>query len=202
MRVTHQIIGTPPARLHRALMVIGGRLYPLAAKTPAFRAQPERLRISCVFLALSVRDALRSAGFQAEVRSVALAVEKAGVRQVVIGSPADRDAGPGSWAGHLVVLAEGFLIDPSVGQARRPEWKDLTDILTAPCFDPPRAGSLDEQPMTLLSALIGRQEGVRMLWYDSPENQRWEKGGDARPDRRYRLVEKLTAALRQGEAAR
>ncbi len=193
--ITHVILGQPPAPLRTALSVIGERLYGLTAKTPIFRDTPDRIATSCVFLSLVVCDTLRQAGFTAEPRPCALAVEKRGVHQLVIGNPTDKDANAWSWAGHLIVCAEGVLIDPSLGQARRPEWPRLPDIAAAPLFTPPRDGSLDNRPMPLLSAMIHAAEGFRALWFDTPENTRWIGSPDTQPDRRRRLADKLSLAI-------
>ena len=162
-----------------------------------------------------VRDFLYRVGFRdADVRACALFMvgrrpgEAEPVHRLGIGDPR---LGPGDnviwrdfeqrWNGHAVVVTQGFLIDPTLYQAQRPQhWPGLPGMVCTPL------NTTDDEPYMGLPILAG-SEGVAengvdtaIVWLDQPLNTGWQTSPDyKRKHERRRISEMLVGAFGKWE---
>jgi hypothetical protein len=186
------VVGDPPAKLWKALAVIADALH------PGFDLHPEivpgKSKESCVLCSLTVRVFLRAIGIEAKVAPVTVIMwaDQNGRRLHSLGighSENQRLPDDGYWSGHLVVTAEGFVIDTTLYSARREQWPDLADMVALPI----NRSADDESKIFGLDQLAGatiaddeRGYSFNIGWLDNPKNKRWREGPDAR-DRARRL---------------
>ncbi|MBK1666738.1 hypothetical protein CKO28_01590 [Rhodovibrio sodomensis] len=190
----HQQIGElvaftdPPSDLLPILRVIGHDLHRILGKK---NSVPEgRSRRSCIWASLTVRDLLRHSGFpDAEVAPCLLRIQ--GVdpeaelrRELVIGEEPDNPGDPG-WTGHLVVIARDWMIDPTLGQARRPWWRKLPEIAATPTID----------PADRISFILSADRTTAVEWVARPDLDDWQTAPDAARERRLVEVRKLARKL-------
>jgi hypothetical protein len=102
--------GPPPVNLLKALA--GDRHWNA-------RLIPGVSKRSCILVSLAIREFLEAIGIAAEVRPVATLIRAyEGERQLHslgIGQPLDPSpAPPKKWTGHMVTIAEGWLIDATL----------------------------------------------------------------------------------------
>lgn len=199
--------GTPPAKLAKALAVVATELHQTFAVQP-FMAHPDKSKESCVLSSLAVRDFLWKVGFKraevAPVYIVVRALREDGTEIHSVGC-GDHNVFPiqtrhhghvtdtaTHWSGHMVVLVNGWLIDPTVYQAKRQQWPELAGMMAAPLFDDPFAHGGD---LPLLSGFQAKQphDGSTLLlsWWHQPHNTRWRGGGDCEKDRRAPVVKAM-----------
>lgn len=178
--------GTPPAKLKAALDVIGLYMIPLYKMTPDLRPGAEK--DSCILMSLIVRDFLRAVGIKAKVRSVTAvikATDKDGkeIWSVGIGS-GEAEPEPGRWDGHLVVEADGWLIDPTIGQARRKYWADLPSMIAMPLY----------KELDSIAGGTATVDGTRidLMWFPR-KDESWRTAPDAGSDRRKWVVDALVS---------
>ena len=190
------VIGTPPAKLAKALAVIADTLH------PAFEAQPRIIpgisKESCVLCSLTVRDFLRAIGFDravvAPVVTLMWATERGEqLHSLGIGVPDDPREPGNRWIGHMVVVVAGRLIDTTLYHTLRPQWPDLTGMISvplAPTQHKPFAYGLKLIAGTDISE-PGRDYNFCMAWLDNPTNRTYRSGGDYERERRLPVVHKL-----------
>lgn len=182
----------PPPRLVQALAVIATHLHPTLDVSPL--ASPGKSKESCILCSLVVRDFLFRGGFRdAELRPVVVvmqALDEDGglIHSLGIGNP----KGPspkitGRWDGHAVVIAEGWLIDTTLYQAKRPAWPELPGMVAVPLVKPGR----DLFGLPLLAGASAKGEDgsdIDMGWLDQPTNKKWRAAPDAQRVRQRRRV--------------
>lgn len=180
-------------RLVQALAVISEYLHPSLESLKL--AQPGRSYESCILCSLVIRDFLFRGGFRnVEFRPVVCvmqAVDKEGapIHSLGIGNPKGPDpAITGRWDGHAVVIVDGWLIDTTLYQAKRPAWSHLPGMMAVPVNDKPR--DLFNLPM-LAGITADGPDGIEIdvAWLDQPTNKKWRTAPDAnRPHARRRVV--------------
>jgi len=204
------IIGEPPARLGKALAVIGDALHP--SFDLRSRIVPGKSKESCVLCALTVRDFLREIGFaDARVAPVICVIwalqDGKQLHSLGMGAPDNPKArGPHHWRGHLVTVAADWLIDCTLYPSARPAWPDLPGMIAVPLFAP--AARTRPLPMYDLDAIasIGGQDPENpgyefaIAWLDNPKNRGWRRGPDARDSVRRAPVIRHMLARFNGEA--
>jgi hypothetical protein len=202
--------GIPPLKLLKALAVISEHLHPEFDRN--VRLVHGISKRSCVLASLAVRDFLEAIGIEAHVRPVATAIRAlegdTPLHSLGIGKPLDpRPAPPGLWSGHMVVIAQDWLIDTTLYQCvDRPAWRGNLSPMIAVKVDP-------EAPVTIPPEL-GERQGLQNLaatflmhedednpgynyifgqvWYDVPDNTGWRTGPDAtHRNRRIKVVRRL-----------
>lgn len=189
-----------PQRLLDALAIIETELHPAFDRQPWLREWGYSKQ-SCLLASLAVRDFLREIGFaDAKVRSVAVVMraELAGreLHSVGIGLP-DDVAPEGRFAGHIVTVIPSarLLIDTTLYQAIRPQWRGcLTGMMAVPYGAPRDTLMFGLAPFA--AALIAEDtDGFNMsiVWLDRRNNKTWRNGGDNEELRRVAVV----AALRE-----
>ena len=191
------VIGTPPAKLWKALAVIAEGLHPGFEADP--RIKPGISKNSCVLTSLTVRDFLRGIGFVnarvAPVSTIMWATERGKeLHSLGIGDPEDARDIDGHWTGHMVVLVSGHLIDTTLYHTRRPAWPDLPGMIAVPLAPKEK----ERRQWKGLDILTGteitdpeRDYIFSVGWFDNPRNTRWRGGGDTERERRKPVVTKL-----------
>lgn len=160
----------------------------------------------CIRSSLIVRDYLVALGFAAKVRSVGLVIRAwqygrelhsagVGVRamQVAQGYKPPPVVG-GGWDGHLVVVVddrEQVLIDPSIGQARRPQWSDLPSMIIAPTIAPGNRHKVGGAMAVVTNTRPAEDYRMMITWLPNFGNKVWQDSPEAAPDRRDVTVRDL-----------
>lgn len=187
------VVGHPPAKLLKALAVIASDLHQ-SYDADGWIA-PGKSKESCILASLTVRDFLKRVGFKdAACRSVCMVVRalKDGeeVHSLGTGHPEHKAIGNG-WDGHLVVVAQGFLIDATVYQMKRPPWPELPGMIALPLIDkklepvfglPVLSGIEGCDPVTL--------NNVDLVWLDRGDGS-WRTAPDCERDRRAGVVARM-----------
>src|SRR3954466_12888014 len=184
---------TAPPKLLKALAVIARDLHP--------RLQIEGFAThgQCILCALTVRDFLQDIGFHdAKAASVAFTVQaerngqplhSLGIR--VPGTKPQSD----KWNGHLVTVLPktGWLIDPTLYNAVRPQWPVLTGMAAIPLFKPV---ALNKQ-MRALAGFTCREGDVTTTagWYTRTNNGQWTNAPDTIGHRRTATVASMVSAF-------
>lgn len=152
-----------------------------------------RARGSCVLCSLIVRDVLENNGIDAHVEPVisTCSISKTDCRTYVIGDP-DMQKVPGRWAGHLVVISDEYLIDPTIGAMKRDylpvDWPDMWVVAIT-------EADYENQPFISQNLMTERNypgSDRAILYYRCAENTAWKNGPDARKLRRNPLAKKLS----------
>ena len=190
------LLADPPARTRAALDLIGDRLHPELAKHPKVGARSQQ---ACILAALTVRDLLLAAGQRARVRPCRVQIlrrdpEGTPTHELVIGDPDDTHAS-GHWNGHMIVETGELAIDPTLGQARRPQWPDLPLMLALPTLSS-RGGVDDADPPgdAPITHLRSADRDVEVRWWPL-DDKSWTGAPDARAQRRRKAVQNLAQKL-------
>jgi hypothetical protein len=147
---------------------------------------------------LTARDFLRRIGFpNARVKSVRLLLRAyEGTQEVYsmgVGYPV-ASVPPGTWDGHLVVTLpdEGFLIDTTLYEMLRPQWRDRLKPMMAVPLCP--VNEVKDGRKRLALALGPDEHLFFADWFAAPENKGWRNKAD-QYQRHWRnlAVAKLTA---------
>lgn len=184
----------PPPRLAKALTVIGSQL------RGRLLIEGYATKDSCILTALVVRDVLLEIGFHdAQVLPVTFIVRATDARgmplhSLAVGESFNKDA-PGRWVGHLVTVMRhtGWLIDPTLEQARRPQWPMLTAQAAVPLRTPVRLRK-QTRPIAgfaLEDGATGRK--VEATWLAMSGRGDWQNAPDSIASRRGPVVRALVA---------
>ena len=169
--VAMALTGTPSPALRGALSVIAERLHETFDRYPGF--EPGASRRSCVQSALVVRDFLQSLGIEARVAPVAavtMAIRDGKPRVLGhVGSEDGKPRNPTRWNGHIVTIADGYLIDPTLKQVSAV----LPDMAAVPLVTGKTSMNL---PVLSQLAFNAAGDAVVMQWLDTPRNTYWTKG--------------------------
>jgi hypothetical protein len=161
----------------------------------------------CIVLSLAVRDFLRDLGFDAQVRTVVLqfiAKEQGEwLPALTVGGRWFRGEHPypGGWDGHMVATlpGEGLLIDPSLGEYRRPAWNWIPDIVITPLLKAHELVPLAGRKFRVLAA-IEQQAGDETLsgamWL-AHKNDKWRGSPSTARERRTPIVTALSEAFKE-----
>lgn len=186
--VAMALIGVPSPALRGALSVVAERLHETFDRYPGF--EPGASRRSCIQSALVVRDFLQSLGIEARVAPVAavtLAIRDGKPRVVGhVGSEDGKPRNPTRWNGHIVTIADGYLIDPTLKQVS----SVLPEMAAVPLVEGKTSMGL---PVLSQFAFNAAGDAVVMQWLDTPRNTYWTKGLEPAANRARREV---MAALR------
>lgn len=129
---------------------------------------------SCVQSSQTVEAFLRHIGFK-DARSVAVAlvlVRKTKDRTLGvsrIGSEDGKPNGRPGWNGHMVVLVDGYLIDPTFWQIDK---KRKFPTMIALPIAPPGPKELNLTPLARL-AITHDGDPVSVTWLETPKNTSW-----------------------------
>jgi hypothetical protein len=178
------VIGTPPAKLLKAIAVISEMLHPSFNANPNIK--PDHSKRSCVLCSLTVRDFLQAIGFaDASVASVSVVMFASRgskpLHSIGIGVPIDNRKIDGQWCGHMVATVAGWVIDTTLYQAKRPQWPDLTGQIAVPLYPPGAAVvRMFDWPM-ITGFQLTKDDGYQFLtaWCDRKDNNTWHRGPDA-----------------------
>jgi hypothetical protein len=167
---------------------------------------------ACIMSALTVRDALQQLGYSARVKPVALLLRavKGGQMLHSLGVGLrdihgfDAVAQGTGWDGHLVVIAEGHLIDPMLPKYRREAWADaLPEHVRALPLAP---HNLKLKPIISAKAqrVVAAFERTRddylfqAVWFAAPGNNEWHGTRAATEDRTDFVRELVENGIRDG----
>lgn len=197
------IVGKVPPKLAKALSVISSTMHQTFAIQP-WIAHPDKSKGSCILSSLAVRDFLFKIGFtDAEVACVIVAIrafrDGEEIHSLGVGLPLEGipKTTATNWNGHMVVKLPslGYLIDTTLFQAKREQWKALPGSMVVP-YDEGRDDMIFGH--RALSGFHNTTDGTRMdiFWLDHPDKKSWKKGGDAIKWRREAAVEKMLERFR------
>jgi hypothetical protein len=194
------VMAHPPAKMLKALAVIGARAHPAYDECSGVAAGASKDK--CLFMSLAVRDFLVEIGFaDATVRSCMLYIaanklQGEQIWSVGIGAPGQTPE-PEKFNGHAVctVPSLSLLIDTTIYQAVRPHWLGSVGGMVAINYHAPWS----EQLVWGRASIAGCEtelpdRRVFVLWLDRPEVN-WKQQIDFRQKndrRRY-----VTKALRE-----
>lgn len=166
---------------------------------------PGKSRESCVLVAHTLREYFGKLGFEARVRPVCLIMRAfqgdQELHSLGIGMPTRIAKQRGYWNGHMIVtIADKYLIDGTLDQARRPAWRNCLPTL----FAGPMHPADERQPLFDMPMLFGMEQtspdepGFRfeIAWLDRPDNMTWKGGPDTARERRKSAVQYLLNAYR------
>jgi hypothetical protein len=200
------VLGTPSPKLAKALAVIADGLhtgFDLASDVPVNKSKE-----SCVLAALTARDFLRQIGLDARERSssVVMRAERGGteLHSLGVGGFEDnpREADPGYWNGHMVVLVENYLIECTLYRAVRPAWPDLPPMFALPCGEHEGERIFDKPVLATATITDDAPPGdyrFDIIWLDFRKNRGWRRGPDGRDMlRRLPVVRRLVDRFRNG----
>jgi hypothetical protein len=191
------MVGVPPGKLIKALVVIADTLHQEYSRQP-WIAHPDTSKDSCVLCALTVRDFLRKIGFE-DARAipvcVAMQATKNGelLHSLGIGHPEGARKEKGRWPGHLVVTvpSAGYLIDSVLYGARRRQWPHLPGMMAVPLQPGAISRVFGLEPLAgIQSDAASDSYEFTLVWLDNPDNMAWRQGKDAREKWRRKPVVK------------
>jgi hypothetical protein len=162
-------------QLERALKVISARLHPLLDQI----YEPGLSKTSCIGSSLVVRDFLRAADFAADVLPVKLGVwatDENGAEVDSLGIGMMETDKPG-WNCHMVVLVKDektLVVDPTIGQARRPAWPGLPEMVVAAVIAPSDRHRFAVRGHEPLAGFSRQDHGrdLHVMWVAAP-NLQW-----------------------------
>ncbi len=165
------IFGKPSLPLTRAVQFLAAHIHPvIEAQT---RCEIGYSRRACILASLVAKDVLRGLGIGATAAPAIFRLQKRQRGQLVndffIGQP-DMPNIPGMWNAHMVVLADGCLLDFTLLQARRPRWPHLPSMVAAPVR---REGKMLEGRFPRLLGLGSKGEEIKAFWFDNPTKTDW-----------------------------
>jgi hypothetical protein len=159
---------------------------------------------NCIQHVLVARDFLHAVGFPAEAKSVAVYLEAydgdkmlhslgCGARHLIGHDPNPERTG---WDGHLVVVTNGHMIDPTFYQFRRPAWPWIPDVALLKLKSRPRPvftfhGAKKGRPVLAGFAQERDSYHFRALWVSTSANDDWKRLPAARRDRRDFIVREM-----------
>lgn len=193
-----RVLGQPLPRLGRALAAIAADLHDGFERDE--RLVPGISRNSCVLCSLAVRDFLNQIGIEAEAVAVKTIIrayqDREELHSTGVGFQGPQlNNDPIRWPGHMVVIADGYLIDTTLYPVvDRPAWRgEITPMIAIPLypFDRNAPKFMDRH---VLAGFEGRDGGYTLAcgWLDDRENMSWQEGPDAKdPDRRATVVRSL-----------
>jgi hypothetical protein len=194
------VIGKPPGMLPKAAAVIASCLHPVFNEQPWIRCN-DVSKESCVLASLTVRDFLRAVGFvSARVRPMTVLLQATQgdqdqtlLHSAAIGHPSDDRVVDSRWPGHLVVTVGDFIIDTTLYQVNRPAWKHLPGMIMTMYDKASTIKMLGLKALTALDWNVPDQDNYKfkLIWLDTPENDRWKDGPDTTDDRRAIVVRRL-----------
>lgn len=127
------VVGTIPARLVAPLEFLGNNLHSTLDDGKGRHAGWSR--VACIATSLIVRDFLTALHIRADVRSVAAyafaTLNGTKYPERALGAPSDRIE-PNQWQGHIVVVAEGVLIDTTLRGLDTPGVSSLPRMIALP----------------------------------------------------------------------
>lgn len=195
------VMGAPSPKLRNALKIIASHLHPEYNKV-SWLPYKDRSKESCILCSLTVREFLVRAGFQeAKARPVSLylSAHKDGrmVKRLMAPDPDDKRQLPARWPGHMVVVipSDAYLIDTTLYQAMRPQWKSLPGMVALPLYP------VNDRLMSMkqLSCVSWTEEDgykVTLGWLDAPTNTSWRRSGlDREKNVRRPIVNKMLSEL-------
>ncbi len=195
------VMGAPSLKLRNALEIIANHLHQEFARAQ-WIPDKDKSKEACVLCSLTVREFLVRIGFKdAQVVPVCLflSARKDGrlIKILKVGDPDDKRYNPATWSGHMVVVipSAAFMIDTTLYQANRPEWKSLPGMAAMPLnatngspFSvkaiPGVSWTEDGALFSLkvISSVSWAEDDsyeVTALWLDNPTNKSWRGGRDA-----------------------
>jgi hypothetical protein len=196
------VVGDFKPKMFKALAVIADRLH------PAYDALPDRKKAgnskeSCLFSSLSVRDFLVGIGYKdATVRTcmVYMYAERDGKElwSLGIGVPGDPDR-PDKFNGHAVVVvpSAGILIDVTLYQAIREQWRGAVTGMMAVEHDPNNPYKTRElkQLGGMTFRAIDEPVTFEIVWGDRPDIN-WRRQPDMTDPQSLQRRRKVAKALR------
>lgn len=189
------VVGTIPARLVAPLEFLGNNLHSTLDDGKGRHAGWSR--VACIATSLIVRDFLTALHIRADVRSVAAyafaTLNGTKYPERALGAPSDRIE-PNQWQGHIVVVAEGVLIDTTLRGLDTPGVSSLPRMIALPIV----TGGGTINGLGVIADLSVKAENVdlRLAWVDRPEHQGWRERPDAlKIDRRRELTSMLLRSL-------
>jgi hypothetical protein len=194
------IFGTPDDRFVAAMKVVSSHLHQLYR--PIFG---EISKNSCVLASLTVRDFLFRAGFRdVELRPVRVLMratrDDKELNSVGVGFSHGGNSATGRWEGHMAVYSPSLdmLIDTTLFQAQRDQWKFLPGMIAVPLR--PAVGQqkiFDLDPITGLNIDIPEDNySFESVWLDDPKNHSWKDAPDRSKRRREGVVNAMLDAFR------
>lgn len=173
---------------------------------------------ACIRSSLLVRDYLLGLGFYAKVMPVGLVIRayehgrelhSVGVGMAAalygVGLPtAHRKHKATGWDGHLIVLVRDnepdlLLIDPSLGQARRPAWPDLPAMQVVETVKPSERHKLGGAMAALTHQDPSRGYRLQVQWFANIRNTAWRQAPEANVSLRADILRQMLAAARESE---
>lgn len=198
----------PPERLALAIEIIG--LYLHQAYAAERRIGEGLSQKSCILMAATVRDFLYRVGFRdAQVRPVVFFIEAIRndevIKQLGIGNPEGPQKREDAFDGHMIVTAEGWLIDPTLFHATpREQWPTFPTMMAQPLFKGDPAIEWFGLPVLTGGAVPENDQGnlVRWAWLDQPINTDYLTSGDWRKKfKRERVTDLMVRIFRAKEKA-
>jgi hypothetical protein len=194
------IFGTPDDRFVAAMKLVSSHLHQLYR--PIFG---EISKNSCVLASLTVRDFLFRAGFRdVELRPVRVLMratrDDKELNSVGVGFSHGGNSATGRWEGHMAVYSPSLdmLIDTTLFQAQRDQWKFLPGMIAVPLR--PAVGQqkiFDLDPITGLNIDIPEDNySFESVWLDDPKNHSWKDAPDRSKRRREGVVNAMLDAFR------
>ncbi len=126
-----------------------------------------------------------------DLDAYALKANEDGAHIVDCGNPMDKQQ-PGKWAGHLVTLVDGYLIDLTLGQTARPEKCIYTSAVAVPVYD-----NVDLEVKGSLISRVGQKGRLEVVWLSQPESLKYQQSPNYNPTRRHKIVKKLMVKMRE-----
>lgn len=181
-----QIVGNPPQPIRKAVAVLARCLHSRIA------------RDSCVQSALATHAFLQKVGIIAELVpvSVATAVARDGDRPRLqkVGTEFDEPAPAGKWSGHLVVIADQYLIDPTAWQSTVGTEIRFPTMAVLPL----QAEGRTLFNLPLMASVKGRANdiGFHIAWVKTSANQGWRRFEAVQVSAREAVVNRMTSVFR------
>lgn len=168
-------VGQPMGAVADALETIGNHLHSTFDRHPTAKGQSRK---SCVHSSLAVRDYLVSCGLNAAAVPVALVIRalKDAQQSYLFSIGSDKHERPvPKWKGHMVVVCDGWLIDPTFSQFKADAVPNMPDMIAAPL------GSGEALGLKLLASArrnIGPNHDAAFMWLHTPKNEGWRVWDD------------------------
>lgn len=182
-------VAPPPPQLDGHLKLIGERLHQVFDRHPIGAGQSRK---SCVHSSLAARDYLVSCGLHAAAVPVALVIRalKDGQQSYMFSIGSDKHERPvPKWKGHMVVVCDGWLIDPTFSQFKADAVPNMPDMIAVP------SGSGEALGLKVLASArrnIGPNHDAAFMWLHTPKNEGWRVWDDKpRRELRHSVVRML-----------
>lgn len=191
-----RVLGEPSPLLRATLDTLSG-LHDAFDRHPSYEKGASRT--TCVQCALTAREFLLLAGIK-DTRVAPVAVVMRAIRsaeQVAvnwIGSENGKPAHPTKWNGHIVAIADGFLIDLT-SQLAGTDKVAVPEMIALPITSP-GAVNLGLRVLAQVRAQVS-DVTVGMQWLDTPRNTGWTKGLDPRSNKARNEIARMLLATHQ-----